>query len=155
MSRIVSDSTTLIVLERIGRLDLLDLFDEVLIPPTVAGECGLSSPEGLGVRVRKEGDRELIRILGLLLDQGESEAIALAKSAGLPLIIDEKKGRRIAREVGVRVTGFLGLLLYAVERQRLSGTEVRTLLGEAMSAGMYIGENTRSVFERRLVGMGR
>jgi predicted nucleic acid-binding protein len=155
MSRIVSDSTTLIVLERIGRLDLLELFDEVLIPPAVAGECGLSSPEGLGIHVRKEGERELIGMLGLLLDPGESEAIALAKSAGLPLIIDEKKGRRIARQVGVRVTGFLGLLLYAVERRRLSGVEACALLDEAISAGMYVGEKTRTVFERRLVGMER
>jgi len=153
MSRIVSDSTTLIVLERVGRLDMLSVFEEVVIPTAVASECGLSIREKARIKVCEEANQELIRTLGLLLDPGESEAIALAKTLDLPLIIDEKKGRRIAREAGVRVTGFLGLLLYAVERQRLSEREARALLDEAITAGMYIDETTRRLFEKRLANM--
>ena len=48
------------------------------------------------------------------LGDGEQEAIALAVAIGAEaVLIDERAGRRVAEEVGLRVIGTLGLLLEA------------------------------------------
>jgi predicted nucleic acid-binding protein len=45
------------------------------------------------------------------LDEGEAAVIQLALDEGVPLVcIDERKGRRAALAVGLKVTGTLGLL---------------------------------------------
>ena len=44
------------------------------------------------------------------LDLGETEAIALALELDLRLIIDEKTGRKIASQKGVKIIGLLGIL---------------------------------------------
>ena len=53
----------------------------------------------------------------LKLDLGESEAIVLANSIDADLIIiDERKARRIAKDIGLNVTGTLGILVEAKQR---------------------------------------
>jgi predicted nucleic acid-binding protein len=62
-------------------------------------------------------DVPLVNALRLTLDPGESEAIALCweKQADY-LLIDEKKGRIIARSNGIKIVGTAGILLMAKER---------------------------------------
>lgn len=51
------------------------------------------------------------------LDLGESEAIVLANNIDADLIIiDERKARRIAKDIGLNVTGTLGILVDAKQR---------------------------------------
>ena len=46
------------------------------------------------------------------LDPGEAEAIVLAiELKADALLIDEKKGRKIAQEYGIVITGLLGILI--------------------------------------------
>lgn len=72
---VVADTSCLIGLERIGRLELLPaLFEAVLIPPTVAGEFGFAP---VWLLVEAPADRALVAALRLMVDAGESEAIAL------------------------------------------------------------------------------
>lgn len=48
------------------------------------------------------------------LDEGEASAIAVALERDVRLVaIDERRGRLVAREMGLRVTGSLGVLLRA------------------------------------------
>jgi len=49
----------------------------------------------------------------LALDEGEREAIALARQKRAMLIIDESDGREVARRLGVPCTGTLGVLVEA------------------------------------------
>jgi hypothetical protein len=51
---------------------------------------------------------------------GETEAIILARQLATLLIIDERRGRAIARAMGIRTIGLLGLLPLAKERGLLS-----------------------------------
>ena len=51
--------------------------------------------------------------LELILGRSEAEAIMLAEKLKLPLIIDEKKGRKIAERRGIKIIGTLGILLKA------------------------------------------
>lgn len=41
-----------------------------------------------------------------------------------PLLMDERKGRRIARQVGIAITGTVGILLQAYDERILQGCEV-------------------------------
>ena len=51
------------------------------------------------------------------LDAGEAAAIALAvEKAASIILIDERKGRRIAAEYGMRPVGVLGVLVQAKNR---------------------------------------
>lgn len=53
----------------------------------------------------------------LNLDKGESEAIVLANNINADLIvIDERKARKIAKDIGLNVTGTLGILVEAKQK---------------------------------------
>jgi predicted nucleic acid-binding protein len=120
---VVSNSSPLIALARIGRLNLLaSLYECILVPAevhhevTVAGK-GLPGAE----EVCKVGCIEVVSRESPVdaslehacqsLGAGERGAILLAKS--LPadlLLLDEWKACRIAREAGLTITGCRGFL---------------------------------------------
>jgi predicted nucleic acid-binding protein len=47
------------------------------------------------------------------LDYGERYAISLASARKLPLLIEDRQGRDIARRIGIEVSGIAGLILFA------------------------------------------
>ncbi len=58
--------------------------------------------------------RFIKRILEASLDRGEASAIALAvKQENCLLIIDELKGRKYAEQLGLQISGTLGVLINA------------------------------------------
>jgi predicted nucleic acid-binding protein len=62
--------------------------------------------------------------LELILDKGEASVIALClETENSLLIIDEKKGRRIAQELGVKIIGTLGVVISAKKRGLLDSVE--------------------------------
>ncbi len=59
-------------------------------------------------------------LLALELHLGEAEAIALALEMKAEyLLIDEREGRTLARQLGLRITGVLGVLLRAKRRGQI------------------------------------
>src|SRR6266705_1562947 len=113
---VVSDTSCITNLITIGAVDLLSsLFGEVIIPPAVERELRRTHPAMPGfIQVRVPADRAFIENLWRQLDQGEAEAIALAKELRADrLLIDEKDGRSIARREGLAIIGVLGILLLA------------------------------------------
>lgn len=123
----VSNSSPLIGLSRVGRLEVLPaLYDPVWIPPAVqrevvsAGQSRAGSPEVAAaiaagwLQVVEPSDAALLARLRIDLDPGESEAIALALTTRPDvLVIDENKGRKIAADYGLVITGTVGLLTKA------------------------------------------
>lgn len=146
---IVSDTTTLIVLEKQNALNLLcQLFDPVLIPEVVYEEfcAGLKSgQQPLGImdcfQVVAIESSSRVNNLKLLLDAGEAEAIELALTRQTPLIIDEKKGRQIARQLSLPITGFSGLLIMAVRKKILQPQEAVQSLNMAIQAGYRLSDS--------------
>jgi predicted nucleic acid-binding protein len=121
---IVSDSTCLIGLERIRKLELLPgLFDEVLVPPAVAAEFGTTLA---WLKVRAPQDAAYVAALKLLVDEGEAEAIALAKELGCEVILDDLQARKLAAKQNVNCIGLLDVLLRAKNSGKL--TAIRPLV---------------------------
>ena len=125
----VSNTGPLIALAKLGRLDILGaLFSKVLIPPMVhrelmgrMGEEWGAIEKGLqtfiSVTALPELPHEASNVL-ISVDEGERQAISLAIIVGSEtlLFLDDKAGRTAAKQLGVRVTGTIGLLLLAKER---------------------------------------
>lgn len=90
---IVVDSTCLIGLERIARLELLPaLYEPVIAPPAVREEFGSDLP---WLRVEAPAGEGLVKAMQLLVDDGESEAIALALERQWRLLVDDRQARLV------------------------------------------------------------
>jgi predicted nucleic acid-binding protein len=121
---VVSDASPIISLSRVARLDLLrDLFGMVLLPPAVAREieAGNGGKAMLGaapwLEVRAVLDLERVRSLEQSLDAGEASAIVLALEIGAhQLLMDERRGREVAKAAGLNVTGLVGVALMGKRR---------------------------------------
>jgi predicted nucleic acid-binding protein len=111
---VVADTTCLIALERIGKIDLLPkLFLSIIIPPEVAREFK-TPPEWL--LVKSSSNVSVLASLKSQVDDGEAAAIALAHELNLKVILDDKAGRSAAKQFGLSVLGTIGLLVMAKKR---------------------------------------
>ncbi len=123
---IISDTSCLILLEKIGELELLhNVFGEILVTQEIVDEYGLTLPEW--VFVQNPTDKNYQKILEATVDKGEASAIALAvELVDCLLVIDDLKGRNLATAIGIKITGTLGVILEA----KLSGKidSVKSLL---------------------------
>ncbi|MEO8233206.1 MAG: DUF3368 domain-containing protein [Ignavibacteriota bacterium] len=113
---VIADTSCLIVLNKIDQLDLLkDLYQSVLTTQDIQNEFGEFLPSWIEIKVLKDKTRQLI--LELQIDKGESSAIALALEINhSTLIIDDFKARKIAEQLGLKITGTLGVLLKAKQQ---------------------------------------
>jgi len=144
---IVVDSTCLIGLERIGVLHLLpSLFNPVYVPPAVAGEFGIVLP---WFSVVAPSDRALLDALGMLVDAGETEAIALARELGVKVVLDDRRARGVAGKMGLPILGTIGLLVQAKRAGLVPA--IRPLLGDLESLGFHMSEGLKEE-ALRLVG---
>lgn len=105
---------------------LPDLFVSVAVPRIVVHELRLGEPRAgvaplAAVReqicLRSMAPPDERQIPGL--DAGESAAIRLAEQLNCTLLIDERRGRSIARHRGIPVIGIGRVLVAAKERGRL------------------------------------
>jgi predicted nucleic acid-binding protein len=145
---IISDSSPLIALADIDRLEILkQLYGRVYITDIVRSEIKADLPEW--IEITKEYDPILYNTLQLQLDKGEASAIALAlKNPDSTLIIDESRGRRVAKSMKVRITGLLGIILRAKRDQVIeSGKEI---LDELAQHGFWLSEKVKRDFLDRL-----
>lgn len=148
---VVADAGPLIALARVQRLALLQqLYGQVAIPSAVRDELRLTDGrpgaraleqalnEGwLHVRILE--DRTDQAMLDLLLDEGEVEAILLAEQVSCRfLLIDDRKGRAVARQRGLPVVGVAGVLLAAKSLQLVP--EIRPVLLELAGIGYRLSQ---------------
>jgi uncharacterized protein len=150
---VVVNTSPLILLAKIGQLDLLArLYSEVIVPDAVWPEPQAelqAKPgheaqqiEGLiqgGVFHRRQASSQHLSRVSSELGRGEQEAIALAiqLQAGL-VILDDQEGRRIARQESLPITGTIGVLIEAREKGLLPS--IRHELDRLIEAGMWLDE---------------
>jgi len=150
---IVSDSTTLIILFDLNRIELLsNLFTKVTIPSAVYDEISAKKTIQLPkfMSVQKPQKSELLETLKLVLDLGESEAIALALELESKLIIDEKKGRKIAMKQGLEIIGLLGIVYLNIKKGFLEKDEAKAFLDEAINHGYRINQKLIEIMFQKL-----
>lgn len=130
MKIIIADSSTLIALLDTDNFHLLfELFETIIISDEVYNEItqkfshqGKIDPLIFTRRLQRvfvEHD-DRYEMLRKRLDKGESESISLAKKRDLPLIIDERKGRKIAQSLGIDIIGFVGIVLKLMDKGIIS-----------------------------------
>jgi uncharacterized protein len=151
---VVSDASPILNLSAIERLDVLrKLYGTVFVPTAVEEELGRNGVE-LDVdwiAIRSPRDVDAVERLRSLLDLGESEAIVLAEECAADLLlIDERRGWKIASARSLTCVGLLGLLAEAKRRRLIEGCQ--PILDEMIrKAGFWIGEHLRTRF---LEGVG-
>lgn len=146
LSIIVADTGPLVALAGGGVVPVLHaLFEHVIVPKTVADELNAGGDRP-GARLLAEHAWLEVRaaarppdpLLAEELDAGEAEAIALAIELGrVPVLLDERRGRRIATRVyGLEVRGTLGVLTEARRRGQIP--VLATVLERLVSHGIYL-----------------
>ena len=120
---VVADASVLLNLCRIGKAELLTLlFREVVIPREVAAEfdrLAVQAPRFHGLTlpawIRQQQPSTIsavVRAAGL--DSGETAALNLALEIHADaLLADERRGHRVAVQLGIKTVGVLGILLHA------------------------------------------
>jgi len=155
---IISKTSSLIILTKLERFALLEhLFEKVLISKRVAQELA-TKEDGVHQTITDNSlfeiaeckNTELLELLGDLLDYGESEALPLAKEKKLILLIDEKKGRNIAKNMGIRIIGFLGVLLLNYRHSKLSKEEIEDILHHADRLNFRLSKKLKQDFLAKL-----
>ncbi len=140
---IVSDTTCLIILTKIGALDLLErLFSKVIITDEVSKEFNELLP--IWIIVEQVQNRSQVEVLQLLLDLGESSSIALCvEKKNCLLIIDERKGRKVAQDLNIPIIGTLGILLEAKKSGLIHS--IRPLFEELLETNFRISKQLLNV----------
>jgi predicted nucleic acid-binding protein len=114
---VIADTSCLIALNRIEALNLLNgLYHRVLITEDIRNEFGEALPSW--IEVAPVVDKKYQCLLEVFLDKGESSAIALAVTLeNVLLILDDLKGRKEAKRLGLKITGTLGILFSAKQKK--------------------------------------
>lgn len=123
---VVSNTSPILNLAIVDRLVLLRRqFGEILIPNAVLDELKVDEERPGSQAIREAissgwiktqavNNEPLAQLLKQTLDRGEAEAIALAiKLEADWTLLDEREGRKVAKSLGLNVTGILGILLRA------------------------------------------
>lgn len=150
MRRVIVNSTPLIALSNIGKINLLQqLYHEIYIPQAVYNEvteknddAGRALEKSLSwINVIKVKHPENYAMYKAKLHAGEVEVMILVQEepkADL-LIIDDNAAKKTAKFLGLKVTGTMGVLLKAKQSGIINN--VSSLLEALKSNGFYISDN--------------
>ena len=151
---IISDTTPIISLIKINRLDLLEkLFVEVLIPNAVFKELTTNTlftneseivKKSSFLKVSSVQNQKSLQLLQAVsgLDDGESEAIILADELKSNiLLMDERKGRKVAQKLGIKITGTIGILIQAYNEGMISDVEVKSYLNQLKNTNIRLSDS--------------
>ncbi len=153
MRKVIVNSTPLIVLCGIRRLDILrELYEEIFIPSAVFREvtvkndsaCVQIRSAGAWIRVEEIKDHSEKKMYKAKLHDGEVEVMILAQEQKADLVIlDDNAAKKTAKYLGLPVTGTLGVL---VKAKRLGIIEeVRPLLSDMRENGFYISSTIERI----------
>ena len=134
---VVSDTTPIISLLKVGQLELLlKLYKTVLVPQAVYRELTENPAYINEADIIKNADYllavtvENVKSVNVLravtgLDEGESEALIMYDEQNADvLLMDEQKGRRVAKRLNVRHIGTAGILMLAYDKGLIQAVKV-------------------------------
>jgi len=120
---VVADAGPLIAFSRLNQLGLLaQVFERTMVTDEVFNECTYRSDFAETKVIQDAVKSKLLRRcatpashfeLALHVDAGEASAIAAAVELGCGVLMDDKAGRRMARNFGLASIGTVGVLVLA------------------------------------------
>ena len=144
---IISDTSCLILLDKIEELDILNkLFGTIITTREVAEEFG--EPLPLWFELRQPTNKNYQSIIEASVDKGEASAIALAiELEDCLLIIDDLKGRKFAHQLGLSIIGTIGIIVDA----KLAGIipSVKPILAKIKATNFRITEQLELLILKR------
>jgi len=155
---VVSNSSIIIALARICRLDLMEeLFKRVIVLEAVWKEVAVKGKPGREkvlragfIHVERTGNNRLASFLEEFVDRGGAEAMVLALELDADLLlIDDRDARNLAKKLGLQVMGTLGVL--ALAKYTGSIREVKPIVNGLIESGFWI---SRKVLDEFLRGLG-
>ena len=159
MPELICDTSALQYLHQLGLLHILKVLGEqVTVPPAVGAELAEGRARGIDVPKLSELEwlsmRSPARTVSLPqardLGAGETEVLALAlESPDAVVVLDDRLARNVADELGLRLTGTLGLLIDAKNKGLVS--VVGPLLDRLQSLRFRLSPATRAAV-LKLVG---
>lgn len=151
MHKVVSNTTPIISLLKLNRLELLkNIYKQIYIPTAVYKEIEAGKAKGYykdlseidWINIIEIQDKQVLKYF-LDLDAGEAEAIVLATELNADLIIiDEKLGRFHAKHADLKVTGTIGILIKAKSEGLIE--KLKPLLNELNEKGVWISEKLKN-----------
>jgi predicted nucleic acid-binding protein len=144
---VIVDTSVLISLEKIDLLQILcKIYKEVILPEAVAREFGNINLECYSsMKVESKLVNLLIRDLNL--GRGESEVIALAYETKQKALIDDLKARKVANDLGLPISGSIGVLLKAEKLGIIDSAFKKTQ--ELKDKGFYVSNELLSEISKR------
>jgi uncharacterized protein len=163
MTDCVSNTSPLIILAKARLLELLPtFFSRVLIPQAVLDEIA-SGPENDPIRqllpkypwlVPVRVEPELSPLSTWAIDRGEAEVIEYARlNRMLPVLLDDRRARRVAERLGLRVHGTIGIAAAAAQRNN-SLELFRSFVVALRSAGIYVSDEIVRAIEKEFEPRG-
>ena len=148
MRKFLANTTPLIALANIGRLDLLNkLYGTIIVPQAVMDEI-VREPARQRVRNASWIKVELIKdhsqkdIFRARLHAGEVEVMILAREQKADLVImDDDAAKKTAKFLGLKVTGTLGVLLKAKREGYLD--KVEPVINELIHDGLFVSDTVK------------
>lgn len=115
MKVIIADTSCLIIYHKIGQLEILrNAFPDLIVTKEVAEEFG-ELPDWVAIKEVTDKGQYLKLTADIGMGEASSIALALEFDDSL-LIIDEKKGRKVAVDLKIEIIGSLGVLIKAKEK---------------------------------------
>ena len=151
---VVSDTTPIISLLKVGQLELLQkLYKTVLVPQAVYRELTENPAYINEADIIKNTDYllavtvENVKSVNVLravtgLDEGESEALIMYDEQDADvLLMDEQKGRRVAKRLNVRHIGTAGILMLAYDKGLIQAVKVKECIDIMLAHEIRLGKS--------------
>ena len=144
---VIVDTSVLIALEKIDLLQILcKIYKKIILPEAVVREFGNVNFECYSL---KKVESRLINVLmqDLNFGKGESEVIALAYETNFKVLIDDLKARKVAENLGLSISGSIGVLLKAEKLGIIDSALKKTQ--ELKEMGFYVSNELLSEIAKR------
>jgi len=155
--KIVSDASPLIFLAKSGLILKALEGNTIFIPPSVQEEVSNGKfTDAHLIKTLVKGGKILVRDPAvkddyILLGVGESEAINLAIELKPDfLLIDEAKGRRIARNLGLATLGTLGMLNQLLKRGKITKSDAFVAIHKLKESKYYLHPSILEAFIEKI-----
>lgn len=150
--KVVSDSTVLIGLSKIGKINLLKgIFKEISIPEAVYSEVVIRGKGRPGVREVEKAkwilrktikNKRMVNMLTAEMGRGEAEVLTLGSELNADwVLMDDEKGRTAALSAGFKVIGVAGIFVLAKQLKLIPS--VKPLLDELEKKNFRLSDKIR------------